>query len=109
MSTTMTTPTDDLVRPAIDHRTAMRLAREEYRRMVDALASLSRDDWTKPTDCAAWDVRKMGCHMVGMAAMATSPLEQRRQQRKAATDAATSGIEPLDALTGIQVSERAAW
>lgn len=106
---TVTTPTDELVRPAIDHRTAVRLAREEYQRMADALAALADDDWARPTDCPLWDVRKMGCHMVGMAAMATSPLEQRRQQRKAAADAAAFGISPLDALTGLQVSERAAW
>lgn len=107
--TTMTRQTDDLVRPALDHRRAMRLAGEEYRRMADALAALSDDDWAKPTDCPAWDVRKMGCHMVGMAAMVTSPLEQRRQQRAAASDSAVRGIDPLDALTGLQVSERAAW
>jgi hypothetical protein len=95
--TTMTRQTDDLVRPALDHRTAMRLAGEEYRRMADALAALSDDDWAKPTDCPAWDVRKMGCHMVGMAAMVTSPLEQRRQQRAAASDSAVRGIDPLDA------------
>lgn len=109
MSTTMTPLTDDLVRPAIDHRTAIRLARAEYHRMADLLAALSADDWTRPTECPAWDVRQMGCHMVGMATMATSPLEQRRQQRRAGADAAAQGIEPLDALTGLQVSERADW
>jgi uncharacterized protein (TIGR03083 family) len=109
MSTTMTPATDAIVRPAIDHRTAMRLAREEYRRMADALADLSTADWSRTTDCPAWDVRQMGCHMVGMAAMATSPLEQRRQQRRAVADATSNGTTPLDALTGLQVSERADW
>lgn len=109
MSITTKPPSPDLVRPALDHRTAMRLARDEYRRMAETLEALSDDDWARPTECPAWDVRQMGCHMVGMAAMATSPMEQRRQQRKAASDAAAHGIEPLDALTGLQVSERADW
>jgi uncharacterized protein (TIGR03083 family) len=107
--TTATTQTDELVRPAWDHRTAMRLAREEYRRMADALAALSDDDWTKPTDCEEWDVRQMACHMVGMAAMVTSPREQKRQVGKATADAAARRIPVLDALTGLQVSERASW
>jgi|tagenome__1003787_1003787.scaffolds.fasta_scaffold20710592_2 uncharacterized protein (TIGR03083 family) len=109
MNTTINTATDGLVRPALDHRTAMRLARDEYARMAEALAALTSDDWTKPTDCPAWDVRQMGCHMVGMAAMATSPREQRRQQRKAGAEAAGHRVTPLDALTGLQVTERADW
>jgi uncharacterized protein (TIGR03083 family) len=104
-----TTLTADLVRPALDRKTAMALARDEYDRMADALAGLSAEDWTKPTDCPAWDVRQMACHMVGMAAMATSPLEQKRQQRHAAAEFAAHGTPPLDALTGLQVSERADW
>jgi uncharacterized protein (TIGR03083 family) len=109
MNRTTAPPTGALVRPALDHRTAMRLARDEYRRMADTLAALSPDDWTRPTDCPAWDVRQMGCHMVGMADMATTPLEQKRQQRLAHAEVAARGTKPLDALTGLQVSERAAW
>ena len=109
MNTTTTPLTDGLVQPALDRRTAMRLAREEYRRMADTLASLSGDDWTKPTDCPAWDVRQLGCHMVGMAAMASGPREQSRQQKLARAEVLAHGTAPLDALTGLQVSERADW
>jgi uncharacterized protein (TIGR03083 family) len=109
MNSTTAPVTGELVQPALDHRTAMGLARVEYRRMADTLAALSPDDWNRPTECPAWDVRQMGCHMVGMAAMATGPREQRRQQRLAAQDARTQGISLLDALTGLQVGERAAW
>jgi uncharacterized protein (TIGR03083 family) len=108
-TTTTASARDALVRPALDHRTAMRLAREEYRRMADTLAALSPEDWARPTDCPAWDVRQMGCHMVGMAAMVTTPLEQRRQQRLVHAEVDARGTDPLDALTGLQVSERAAW
>jgi uncharacterized protein (TIGR03083 family) len=109
MNSTTAPPADVLVRPALDRRTAMRLARDEYRRMAETLAGLSPDDWSRPTVCPAWDVRQLGCHMVGMAAMASGPLEQRRQQRLALAEVAAHGTTPLDALTGLQVSERAAW
>jgi uncharacterized protein (TIGR03083 family) len=108
MNTTTTLP-DDLVQPALDRGTAMHLARAEYRRMAETLEALSTDDWSRATECPAWDVRQLGCHMVGMAAMATSPREQKRQQQLAAAEVAVHGTHPLDALTGLQVSERAAW
>ncbi len=109
MSTTMKPLTDDLVRPAIDRRTAMRLARDEYRKMADTLDGLSAEDWTRATVCPDWDVRQLGCHMVGMAAMATSPREQKRQTRTAAAVATAHQVPLLDALTDLQVSERADW
>ncbi|KAA1415341.1 maleylpyruvate isomerase family mycothiol-dependent enzyme [Nocardioides humilatus] len=106
-----TTPpsTDGIVRPQLPRRLAMRLAADEYRRMADALAALGPDDWSRPTPCAAWDVRQLGCHMVGMAAMVATPWEMKRQQDRAAADAAAQGIPGIDALTGLQVTERADW
>jgi uncharacterized protein (TIGR03083 family) len=87
----------------------MRLAATEYDRMAEVLAGLSPDDWSRPTACPAWDVRQLGCHMVGMAAMVASPLETARQTRKANADAAAAGTDQLTALTALQVSERADW
>jgi uncharacterized protein (TIGR03083 family) len=109
MNSTTAAGTDALVQSALDRSTAMRLARHEYHLMAETLAGLSDEDWSRPTPCPAWDVRQMGCHMVGMAAMATTPLEQRRQQRLVKADVQAHGTDPLDALTGLQVSERAAW
>lgn len=108
MSTT--TPGHDvIVRPRIPRPLAMRLAETEYARMADTLAGLDADDWSRPTDCTLWDVRQLACHMVGMANMVTTPFETMRQQRKAAADARANGVDPLTALTGLQVSERADW
>jgi uncharacterized protein (TIGR03083 family) len=109
MNSTIAPADNTLVQPMLDRRTAMRLAREEYRRMADTLAALHDADWTLPSDCPAWDVRQLGCHMVGMAAMASGPREQMRQQRLARAEVSAHGITPLDALTGLQVSERADW
>lgn len=100
---------DELVRPRLDRRVAMRLAATEYDRMAETLGGLAPEDWSRPTDCPAWDVRELGCHLVGMAAMAASPLETARQQKKAVADADAAGTDQLTALTALQVSERADW
>lgn len=108
MNTAMSPPTTPR-RSRFDRRTALRLAADEYIRFADALAALGPDDWTRPTECPAWDVRQMACHTVGMAEMTTGLREQVRQQRRAAADASATGSSTLDALTALQVSERADW
>lgn len=104
-----TSATDELRQSQLDRRVAMQLAATEYRRMAEVLAALGPDDWARPTDCTGWDVRALACHMVGMAAMAATPWETVRQQRKAAADARARGTDELTALTALQVDERAAW
>ena len=89
----------------LGHTVAMQLALTEYARCLDLLRSLSPQSWTASTECPAWDVRQMACHMLGMMEMAASVPEAIRQQRKAAR----VGSDPLDALTQLQVDERADW
>jgi uncharacterized protein (TIGR03083 family) len=96
-------------RSRLDRRTAMRLAADEYSRFAEALAALDADDWDKPTDCPAWDVRQLACHVVGMAEMAAGVREGSRQRRLAGADAAAQGIAFIDALTAVQVRERDDW
>jgi uncharacterized protein (TIGR03083 family) len=62
-----------------------------------------------PTGCPAWDVRQMAAHMLGMAEMAASIRENLRQQRKAAKAVKSDGGLYIDALTQLQVDERADW
>ena len=62
-----------------------------------------------PTDCPAWDVRQTACHSVGMAEMAAGIREGNRQRRLAGPMAASQGIPFIDALTDLQVRERADW
>src|ERR1700761_3110958 len=81
---------------------AMRLAAAEMFR------SLTSAQWAMPTDCPAWDVRQMAAHMLGMAEMAASIRENIRQQRKATKVAGSGGVY-IDALTQLQVDERADW
>jgi hypothetical protein len=46
----------DEVEPLAGER-AHALASTEYERLVEQLRALAPDDWSKPTDCPAWDVR----------------------------------------------------
>jgi uncharacterized protein (TIGR03083 family) len=102
MTTTTRSDTDPR-KPALARPTAMRLAANEYQRVVDLFRGLRPEHWAKPTDCSAWDVRAMACHMLGMAEMAASIREQSRQVRKAEK----RGGVFIDALTALQVDERA--
>jgi uncharacterized protein (TIGR03083 family) len=109
--TTMTT-TDTPQRrrhSRLDPRTSMALARTEHARTIDALRALGPDDWSRPTSCPDWDVRQLACHMVGMAEFPSSPVEIARQQRKAGAVHARRGGQAVDALTQVQVEERADW
>lgn len=90
-------------RAALPRPTAMRLAATEYQRVVDLLTSLRPPDWTKPTECPGWDVRAMAAHLLGMAEMAASIREQARQVKSAEKH----GGVFIDALTALQVTERA--
>lgn len=89
-------------RSALERGVAMRLAATEYDRVLAQLRSFDDADWTRPTDCPAWDVRALACHVLGMAEMAASLREQIRQMRKAGR----AGGVFIDALTGLQVAER---
>jgi uncharacterized protein (TIGR03083 family) len=109
MTTTSSTTPARPVRAALDHQTAVRLAATEYERFVAVLDGLRDDEWSLPTDCPEWDVRQLACHTVGMAAMAATPWETLRQQRRAKARATAEGVDPLTALTGVQVDERAHW
>ena len=87
---------------------AMGLAVTEYDRCIEMFRSLRPAQWGMATDCPAWNVRQMAAHMLGMAEMAASIRENIRQQRKAAK-LAGAGAVYIDALTQLQVDERADW
>jgi len=93
---------------ALPRPVALRLAATEYDRCTELFRSLTPAQWATPTDCPAWDVRQMAAHMLGMVEMAASIRENLRQQRKAAQAARGGGVY-LDALTQLQVDERASW
>jgi uncharacterized protein (TIGR03083 family) len=88
-------------RPTLDHASARRLAAEEYDRFIGQLRDLAPGDWARPTACPVWDIHAMACHVLGMAELAASPVEQGRQFRAAKR---AKGLF-LDALTALQVAK----
>jgi uncharacterized protein (TIGR03083 family) len=83
----------------------MRLAETEYQRVIDVVDALQFEDWTRPTDCSAWDVRQLVAHIAGHAKLLSSPFELARQLR-AAKARQQPGQASIDALTALQVEER---
>jgi uncharacterized protein (TIGR03083 family) len=83
----------------------MRLAETEYQHVTDAVDALQAEDWTRPTDCTAWDVRQLVAHIAGQANLFSTPLEVARQTR-AAKARQQPGQVFIDALTAFQVEER---
>ena len=99
-----TTAPSQLRTAALPHVTAMRLAATEYQRFADLLRSLGPGDWAKPTECPGWDVRAMAAHALGTVEMAASVRENSRQVKLARS----RGGVFIDALTALQIEERAA-
>ena len=97
--TSTTAETSAPRRSTLDRPVAMRLAATEYQRYAEVLRGLSDADWDAKTDCAAWTVRDMAGHNLGMAEMSASVFEQRRQMKAAS---AAGGLF-IDALTDLQV------
>lgn len=97
----LTRSAGDPWRRAVDRTTAMRLAAAEYGRFADALRSLAPEDWKRRTACPAWDVHAVACHVLGMAELSASPIEQARQMRAAGR----RGGLFIDALTELQVDK----
>ncbi len=93
--------------PAIDRAESATIAATEYQRFVDLLRALDADDWRKPTDCPAWDVRAVAGHSVGMIGDFTS-LPRLMHRMRAATKAAKAAGGPvIDSMTAGQVADTA--
>lgn len=86
----------------LDRDLAMQLAATEYGRFESLLRSLAPDEWARPTECPAWDVRAMAGHVLGMTEM-TAALRSAVAQNVAATRAGGG----IDALTSVQVRRTA--
>ncbi|WP_433418361.1 maleylpyruvate isomerase family mycothiol-dependent enzyme [Microtetraspora malaysiensis] len=91
--------------PLLDRPQAASLAAAENERFVDLVRSLDADDWTRPTDCPAWDVRAMVAHVLGAMESIVSPRELVHQLR--AGGRAAGGRPLIDGMTEVQVAERA--
>src|SRR5258708_23843285 len=86
---------------------ARKLAEEEFRRFAELMGSLSEEDWTRPTDCTAWDVRKLALHVLGSAdAQASFPQFLHQLRRGLPLNKTIDSHHWVDGLNELQISER---
>lgn len=93
--------------PSLEHEEAMRLAQTEYQRLIELVDQLGAEDWTRPTDCTGWDVTAVLAHVLGMLELNADPAEAARQGKAAHERATATGESWIDALTALQVADRA--
>lgn len=96
--------------PAPGRAENIALAREELRRFLALLDTLTPADWDRPTECALWSVKDIvahqSCHVVALTHWRElidqfNPMKLRDYTRR--------GMNLLDAANQRQVDKRAAW
>jgi len=86
---------------------ARALAEEEFTRFAALTASLSENDWTRPTDCTGWDVRKMALHVLGAADAQASVKEFVHQFRRGIpVNKEIDSHHWVDGINELQIRER---
>jgi uncharacterized protein (TIGR03083 family) len=83
------------------------LAEEEFTRFADLIASLTPDEWTVPTDCSEWDVRKIALHMLGSGdAQASFPQFVHQLRRGVPLNKEIDSHHWVDGMNELQIRER---
>lgn len=103
---TAPTTTDVTTIAPVTHREAMALQASELDRAIALLGSLEADDWSSPTVCPDWDVRRMWLHVLGACEAAASIRENMHQMRAARRRRSDLGVTLEAGLSGTQVAER---
>jgi uncharacterized protein (TIGR03083 family) len=86
---------------------ARRLAQDEFSRFAELAALLTQHEWELPTDCTAWDVRKMCLHVLGSADAQASVREFVHQMRRGIPlNNEIDSHHWVDGLNELQVRER---
>jgi uncharacterized protein (TIGR03083 family) len=83
------------------------IAEEEFRRFADLMASLTPDEWTRPTDCTEWDVRKVALHVLGSGdAQASFPTFVHQLRRGVPLNKEIDSHHWVDGMNELQIRER---
>jgi uncharacterized protein (TIGR03083 family) len=83
------------------------LAEEEFTRFANLVASLTPDEWTTPTDCTGWDVRKMLLHVLGSGEAQASVREFVHQLRRGMPlNKEIDSHHWVDGMNELQIRER---
>lgn len=86
------------------------LAREELKRFLALLETLSTDDWQQPTECSLWNVHDIVAHQASHVLALTRPREFLDQFFPLNfRDYTRKGMNSLDAANQRQVDLRSSW
>ncbi len=86
---------------------ARTLAEEEFVRFGALVAELSADEWTRPTDCDAWDVRQVALHVLGSGdAQASFPQFVHQLRRGYPLNKEIDSHHWVDGMNELQIRER---
>jgi uncharacterized protein (TIGR03083 family) len=92
----------------IDRAEARVIAEEEFRRFAALMASLSPEEWTWPTDCTDWDVRKIALHMLGSGeAQASFPTFVHQLRKGVPLNKEIDSHHWVDGMNELQIREHA--
>jgi uncharacterized protein (TIGR03083 family) len=84
------------------------IAEEEFRRFAALTASFTADEWALPTDCTAWDVRKVVLHVLGSGdAQASVPQFVHQLVRGVPLNRQIDSHHWVDGMNELQIRERA--
>lgn len=91
----------------IDRAEARDLAEEEFSRFAALAGSLTDEEWAMPTDCAAWDARRVALHVLGSADAQASVREFVHQMRRGVPlNKQIDSHHWVDGLNELQIRER---
>jgi uncharacterized protein (TIGR03083 family) len=97
-----------MIASPIERPGARVLAEEEFVRFAAVAAELSETDWALPTDCDAWDVRKVALHVLGSAdAQASFPEFVHQLLRGLPLNKEIDSHHWVDGMNELQIRERA--
>jgi uncharacterized protein (TIGR03083 family) len=83
------------------------LAEREFTRFADLVASLTHEEWSIPTDCTGWDVRKMVLHVLGSGDAQASVREFVHQLRRGMPlNKEIDSHHWVDGMNELQIRER---
>ncbi len=83
------------------------IAEEEFVRFAELMASLTPEEWTTPTDCTEWDVRKVALHVLGSGdAQASFPTFVHQLRRGVPLNKEIDSHHWVDGMNELQIRER---
>lgn len=90
----------------MSHAEAMERAATEYDRFLEILRRLDPEEWNRPTDCPAWDVRQISLHVLAVAERSSTIARNLTTFLAARVQARRRGLPTVDVVNEREVASR---